>query len=115
MSNSFIRATALLMLSTFGGASAQALQGTINFSVIVLGVCQVQLLDDEGVTLRCTRNFSPADPRTVPALAGQLPPRPLALVDTQVAPEGGTLNRYVFAWAANAEQREQPAEMIAFY
>ncbi|UQN06030.1 hypothetical protein [Deinococcus sp. QL22] len=110
-----LHASAAAVLSV--ACAASAAQTTIRFTVTVVGTCKIQEQDAAGVTLRCTRDFSPADPRTLPALLGQLPPQPLALVEIRAADvgEGGTLNRYVFAAAANADQAEQHAGVLAFY
>ncbi|ANE43614.1 hypothetical protein [Deinococcus puniceus] len=108
-----IRTTAAVLLSA--ACAASAAQTTIRFTVTVVGTCQIQAQDAAGVTLRCTKDFSPADPRTLPALLGQLPPQQLALVGAEAAAEGGTLNRYAFAAAANAEQQEQHSGVVAFY
>lgn len=108
-----IRITAAALLSA--ACAASAVQTTIRFTVTVTATCELQGQDAAGVTLRCTRGFSPADPRTLPSLLGRLPLRPLALMETQAAADGGTLNRYAFALAANAEQDEQHAGVLAFY
>jgi hypothetical protein len=107
----FIRASVAVMLSAFCAASAA--QTTIKFTVTVVGTCEVQAQDSAGVTLRCTKGFSPADPRTVPNLVGQLPPQPLTLVSAQPAPNGGTLNTYAVSAAQTPDAT--PSGLIAFY
>ncbi len=86
----------LLTTLMLGTACAQGagVQTRISFSVMVSGTCELQGRTEASVTLRCTRNFLPADPHSLPALYGQLPPRSLTLVASSPAPSGGTLNEY---------------------
>ncbi|THF70032.1 hypothetical protein E7T06_08990 [Deinococcus sp. Arct2-2] len=106
---------ALLCASPASAVAAE--HGTVTFHVNVLGTCQLRGVDAEGVTLRCTQGFSPADPRTVISLWGQLPAQPLlALTDSQPAAEGGTLNRYTFAASPDVQQADQQqAGWATFY
>lgn len=84
----------LLVTLLLGTTSAQGPEFQIRFSLTVAGTCEVRERTEETVTLRCTRDFSPADPRILPALYGQLPPQSLTLVASSPAPSGGTLNEY---------------------
>ncbi len=84
----------LLATLLLGTVSAQGPQFQIRFSVVVAGTCEVQGRTEAAVTLRCTRDFRPADPHSLPALYGQLPPQSLTLVNSSPAPSGGTLNEY---------------------
>ncbi len=106
-----IRTTAGVLLSA--ACAASAAQTTIRFTVTVVGTCQIQAQDAAGVTLRCTKDFSPADPRTLPALVGNLPVQPLTLVSAQPALGGGTLNTYVVSTEQNIDTTE--IGLIAFY
>lgn len=108
---------ALLCASAVCAAAspAAAAQGSVTFQVNVVGTCQLSSVDAEGVTLRCTQGFSPADPRTVISVLGRLPAQPLALADSQPAADGGTLNRYSFAVSAGVQQEDQQAGWATFY
>lgn len=92
---------------------ASAAQTTFRFTVTVTGTCEVQAQDTAGVTLRCTKGFSPADPHAVAQLFGKLPAQPLTLVATQPAPNGGTLNTYAVSTAQTPDA--STSGLIAFY
>lgn len=96
-----------------GACAASAAQTTFRFTVTVTGTCEVQAQDTAGVTLRCTKGFSPVDPHTVSQLVGHLPAQPLTLVATQPAPNGGTLNTYAVSAAQTPDAT--PPGLIAFY
>lgn len=111
LSKLFIRVGAAAVL--WAACAASAAQTTFRFTVMVVGTCEIQSVKAEAVALRCTKNFSPADPHAVPALVGQLPAQPLTLVSAQPAPGGGTLNIYTVSAAQNTEATE--SGLIAFY
>lgn len=82
----------VLLLTLCCLPSAQAV--TLHLSVRVQATCEVLTLSDQELTLRCTKDFQPAEPGLVPGLSGALPARQMTLLDSAPAPQGGTLNRY---------------------
>jgi len=94
--------TALFLLSALqpGTASAASVSFTSTITVRVTATCEIASLTREALTLHCTRDFRPADPRALPELAGQLPATPATWVASRAAPSGGTFNDYVFPSAA---------------
>ncbi|MFB9992330.1 hypothetical protein ACFFLM_10180 [Deinococcus oregonensis] len=107
----FARASAAIVLSA--ACAASAAQTTFRLTVTVLGTCEIQGQDAAGITLRCTKGFSPSDPRAVSTLVDKLPAQPLKLVSTQPAPNGGTLNTYAVSPAQAAPETE--SGLVAFY
>lgn len=94
--------TTLLLLAALhpGVASAGSVSFTATMTVRVTATCEIAALTRETLTLHCTRDFRPADPRALPELAGQLPAGSATWVASRAAPSGGTFNDYVLTTAA---------------
>ncbi|PTA69766.1 hypothetical protein [Deinococcus arcticus] len=89
------RALTLIALILPCAASAGSGSVSLTFRVSVQAVCQLHSQSAERVTLRCTRDFVPADPHALPELMGKLPMASLRLSGTAPYSGGGTLNTYV--------------------
>lgn len=74
--------------------TAQAAQVTIPLRLTVQPVCELSRSDATTLTLRCTRDYRPADPRALPELTGRLPLGEWQLTTSDADPRGGTLNTY---------------------
>ncbi|MBZ9711944.1 hypothetical protein [Deinococcus multiflagellatus] len=88
------RALTLFALLLPSVASAGSGSVSLTFRVTVQAVCQLHSQTPEQITLRCTRDFVPADPHALPELAGKLPLATLRLSTTSPYSGGGTLNTY---------------------
>ncbi|GGR84068.1 hypothetical protein [Deinococcus sedimenti] len=87
------RVLCLLALST-SAATAVSSQVAVPLRITVTAVCEVAHAGPTTLILHCTRDHHPADPRTLPELAGRLPAGQWLLQGSQPAPGGGTLNTY---------------------
>ncbi|MHA0040963.1 hypothetical protein [Deinococcus sp. PEB2-63] len=75
-------------------SAAHAAQVTIPIRVTVRAVCEVSRSDGQILALRCTQDYRPSDPRTLPELSGRLPAGEWRLNASSDDPMGGTLNVY---------------------
>lgn len=82
----------VILLLGLGSASASAAGWAVQVSATVQGVCEVQQVTQNQLTLRCTKNFVPAQP--APWLAGSAAVQTWRLEKSMPAPQGGTLNTY---------------------
>jgi len=87
-------------------SAAHAAQVTIPIRVTVRAVCEVSLSDGQTLALRCTQDYRPIDPRTLPELFGRLPAGEWRLNATSDAPMGGTLNVYTRVTTSTTDATE---------
>ncbi|GGK88077.1 hypothetical protein [Deinococcus radiotolerans] len=92
----------LCLLALSAPCSGLATPVTMQFRLTVRPACERWTATADTLTLRCTRDYHPADPRALPELQGQLPPGEWTLRDSSAAPTGGTLNTYVLTPGSGA-------------
>ncbi|NTX99411.1 hypothetical protein [Deinococcus sp. JMULE3] len=94
--------------------TATAAQVSIPIRVTVRAACEVSRVDEQTLALRCTKDFSPTDPRTLPELSGRLPGGEWRLNATSEDPSGGTLNVYTRVPTAGTGSAADSAELIYY-
>ena len=104
-------ALGLLGLTTLAQGQTRV---ALNVLTRVTGACELRSVALPVLTLRCTRGFTPADPRDVLG-PGVLPDVPLVWVGAAPAPDGGTLHEYRVAPELRPPGAARPDGWIVYY